>query len=139
MLNGALSVDFTNGFNPALNDSFTVLTAGTRSGAFANFFYPSNTLTMQLSNSPNSVILRVTDLLTGIPQPVLLPPQISGSDFKLLWTAVSNAIYRVEFNPNLAPSNWTALPGDVIGVSNIASKLDLLTTSNRFYRVRIVP
>lgn len=138
-LNGALSVDFTNGFSPALNDSFTVLTAGTRSGVFASFFYPSNAFTMQVSNSPNSVVVRVTDVLTGSPAPLLLAPEISGSNFKLSWTTVSNITYRVEFNADLTPSNWMALPGDVIGLSNTASKLDSLMTSNRFYRVRVLP
>jgi archaellum component FlaF (FlaF/FlaG flagellin family) len=138
-LDGAFSVDFTDGFSTALNDSFTVLTAGTRNGTFADFLYPSNTVTMQLSTTANSVIVHVTDVLTAIPQPMLLPPEILGSDFKLTWTAVSNTVYRVEFNPDLAPSNWTALPGDVIGVSNTASKLDPLTPSNRLYRVRLLP
>jgi hypothetical protein len=138
-LNGALSVDLTNGFSPALNDSFTVLTAGTRNGTFANFFYPSNAVTMQLSNTASSVIVRVTDVVTVIPQPMLLPPEISGTNFKLIWTAVSNTTYRVEFNSNLVPSNWNALPGDVIGVSNTATKLDPLTPSNRLYRVRVIP
>lgn len=57
----------------------------------------------------------------------------------LTWTARSNTTYRVEFNPNLNPSNWTAFPGDVTSVSNIANKFDPPTTSNRFYRVRVVP
>jgi hypothetical protein len=94
---------------------------------------------MQLSNSPTAVSVRVTDVLNAVPQPLLLPPEISGTDLKLTWTAVSNAIYRVEFNPNLASSNWTALPGDVPGVGNTASKFDPLTPSNRFYRVRLLP
>ena len=138
-LNGGLSVDLLPGFTPAMNNTFAVVTAGTRSGTFANFIYPSNVVTMQISNSPTSAIVRVTGVLAVIPQPMLLPPELSGTDFKLTWTAVSNAIYRVEFNPNLAPSNWNALPGDVIGVSNTASKLDPLTSSNRVYRVRVVP
>jgi hypothetical protein len=75
----------------------------------------------------------------GIPPPMLLTPEISGTDFNLTWTTVSNVTYRVEFNPNLIYSNWTALPGDVIGVSNTASKLDALTPSNRVYRVRVLP
>ncbi len=138
-LNGALSVDLTNGFSPALNDSFTVLIAGTRNGTFAGFSYPSSAVTMQLSNTTSSVIVRVTDVVTTIPRPLLLPPEISGADFKLTWTAVSNTSYRVEFNLDLAPSNWAALPGDVIGVSNTASKLDALTPSNRLYRVCVLP
>jgi hypothetical protein len=138
-LNGALSVELSNGFVPALNDSFTVLTAGTRSGTFASFNYPSNIVTMQLNNSPTSVIVRVTDVLTAIPRPLLLPPELVGPDIKLTWTAISNETYRVEFNPTLTPTNWNSLPGDVTSLSNIAVKLDALTPSNRFYRVRVIP
>jgi hypothetical protein len=137
-LNGALSVDLSNGFSPAINDSFTVLTASPRNGAFSDFLYPSNAVTMQLSNTVNSVIVRVTEIL-AVAQPVLLSPELIGSDLKLIWTSASNMTYRVEYNPNLALSNWTALPGDVIGVSNTASKLDALTPSNRLYRVRVLP
>jgi len=75
----------------------------------------------------------------NIPPPLLLPPEISGTDLKLTWTSVSNAQYRVEFNPNLASGNWTALPGDITTLSNTASKFDPLTSSNRFYRVRFLP
>jgi len=57
-LNGSLSVEFTNGFSPAANDLFTVLTAGTRNGTFANFFYPSNETVMVMSNTPSSVVVR---------------------------------------------------------------------------------
>jgi len=45
----------------------------------------------------------------------------------------------VEFNPDLDPYNWNALPGDVTAVTDVASKLDILTLSNRFYRIQIIP
>jgi len=32
-----------------------------------------------------------------------------------------------------------AIPGDILGVSNTASKQDTLTPSNRFYRVHVLP
>jgi hypothetical protein len=137
-LNGALSVDLLNGFVPATNDSFAVVTAGTRSGTFANFYYPSNDVTMQLSNTTTSVIVRVTDILS-VPRPLLLQPELVGQDIKLTWTALSNATYRVEFNGDLLSTNWIALPGDVTSLTNSASKLDVLTPSNRFYRVRVLP
>jgi hypothetical protein len=136
-LTGWLSVDLSNGFVPATNDSFTVLTAGTRNGSFANFYYPSNEVTMQLSNTPNSVIVRVTEVAP--PKPVLLQPELSGAAVRLIWTAISNTTYRLEFKPDLNASNWIALPGDVTTLSNTASKLDTLTPSNRLYRVRILP
>ena len=131
-------MDLLPGFTPATNDNFTVVT-GTRSGTFTSFTYPSNRVTMLLSNTPNSVILRVTEVLP-IPQPTLLTPELTGPDVRLIWTATSNVTYRLEFNPDLTNlTNWNALPGDVTGSSNTASKLDALTPSNRLYRVRVLP
>jgi hypothetical protein len=136
-LNGTLRVDLINGFVPAVNDLFTFLTAGTRNGTFNDFLYPSNAVTMLMSNTVNSVIVSVTAVAT--PLPILLHPEIQGNDLKLTWTAVSNVNYRLEYNPDLNPSNWITLPGDVPGTSNTASKLDPLTPSNRLYRVRVLP
>ena len=137
-LNGALSVDLINGFIPAINDSFAVLTAGTRNGTFSSFFYPSNAVTMQLSNSLNSVIVHVNDVLV-IPQPMFLPPEVSGLDIRLMWTAISNTTYRIEFKSDLNSTNWDALPGNVTSLSNVASKVDVLAPTNRFYRLRTIP
>jgi hypothetical protein len=136
-LNGTLSVNLTNGYLPVLNDAFTVLAAGSRSGAFSAFLYPSNQVTMQVSNTASSVVLRVTGATT--PAPFLLSPVLAGSNVVISWSAISNSTYRLEFNANLAPSNWSGLPGDVISTGSTASKLDLLTESNRFYRVRVLP
>jgi hypothetical protein len=136
-LNGALSLDFINGFVPTTNDSFAVLTAGTRNGTFSTFTYPSNAVTMQLSNTATSVIAFVSGLV--MPNPVLLQPELAGSDFKLCWTATSNVTYRVEFNPDLNQTNWSALAGNITATNDPTCLLDPLTTSNRFYRVRVVP
>jgi len=90
------------------------------------------------SNTAASVIVRATNIL-AVPQPLLMPPQLSGTNVLLTWTAASNISYLLEFNPDLRPSNWTPLPGDVLALSNTASKEDTLTPSNRFYRVQVVP
>jgi len=137
-LAGALNVSFVNGFQPARNDSFTLVTAGTRTGAFASFIYPSNSVTMLLSNTPTAIVVRVTDVLSG-GEPVLLTPEFLGSDIRLTWTAVSNINYRVEFNSDSTLTNWISLAGDVLSLSNKAAKLDSMTSSNRFYRVRVLP
>lgn len=136
-LNGVLSVDLTSGYVPMVNDSFTVLSAGVRNGSFANFFDSSPEVTMELSDTPNSVIVRVTDVAP--PMPLLLQPELSGADIRLIWTTVSNITYRLEFRSDLDATDWNALPGDITSLSNTASKFDTLTPSNRFYRVRIVP
>jgi hypothetical protein len=137
-LNGGLSVDLLPGFTPATNDTFTVLSAGARNNTFASFSYPSNRVTMSLSNSPNSVVLRVIHIFP-VPQPVLLTPQLVGANALLTWTATSNVTYRLEFVPDPAITNWSPIPGDVTTLTNTATKLDPLTPSNRFYRVRVLP
>jgi hypothetical protein len=136
-LNGGLSVDLANGFLPMTNDSFTVVTAGARTGSFSTFSYPSNLMTMTLSNTPSAVVLRVTGAVT--PPPMFLVPQVVGPNLLLTWSAIPNAVYRVEFSSNLNPINWIPLTGDVTTSSNTASKLDPLTSSNRYYRVRVLP
>jgi hypothetical protein len=139
-LNGTLRVNLTNNYIPTTNDSFTLVTAGTRNGAFTGFSYPSNQVTMVLSNTATSVVAQVTGVVPqSPPAPSILPPVLTSSNILLTWTAVSNLTYRVEFNPGLDPSNWLALPGDVTSQSNLASKPDLLTPTNRYYRVRLLP
>jgi hypothetical protein len=138
-LTGGLSVNLMPGFTPSNGDAFTVFSAaGPRSGTFSSFTYPSNRVTMTLSNAPTSVILLVTNVFP-VPQPVLLTPELVGTDAKLIWTATSNVTYRLEYNPALNSTNWSALAGDVTTLSNTASKLDPITSSNRFYRVRVLP
>ena len=136
-LNGAVRVEFTDGFMPAINDAFAVVTGGTRQGSFAHFLYPSNLVTMQLSNTPNSVIARIGGIV--VPELVLLPPVMTSSNLTLCWVAESNKTYRLEFNPDLSPTSWFAVPGEVITLGNKACISDALTTSNRFYRVRVLP
>jgi hypothetical protein len=136
-LNGALTVSLANGFVPVINDSFTVLTAGARSGTFANFLYPSNVVTMQLSNTANSVVVLVSS--AGVPDKVLVPPQISGTNITLCWGALPNVTYQVEVNSTLDPATWVALPGQVTSSGDIACIADVLISTNRFYRVRVLP
>ena len=137
-LNGGLSVDFLPGYTPTVNDTFSVLTAGTLNGAFVNFFHPSNAVAMQLSNTLTSVIIRAERL--SVPKPTQMMPTLLGEDFALIWTAISNTAYRVEFSPGLENlTNWTPLPGDIIAISNIATKVDALTSSNRLYRILVLP
>jgi len=130
-------VDFTNGFSPTLNDSFTVLSAGTRNNAFVNFFYPSNAVTMQLSNTANSVVVRVSGIVAH--ELVLFAPLITSSNVMVCWAAESNKSYVLEYTPDLGLTNWEAVVGDVLTSSNKSCQVDALTSSNRFYRVRVLP
>jgi hypothetical protein len=64
---------------------------------------------------------------------------LTSSNVVLCWIAESNKTYRLEFNLDSSLTNWAAVPGDVTTVSNKACQLDELTSSNRFYRVRVLP
>jgi hypothetical protein len=106
-LNGALGVELINGFIPATNNSFTVLTAGTRNGTFVNFFYPSNAVTMLLSNTANSVLVRVTDVFIA-PQPAPVPPGLIS-----WWQAEGNALDAFGTNHGVLTNGAAFAPGQV--------------------------
>jgi hypothetical protein len=72
------------------------------------------------------------------PPPAIRPLTLTGSNVLISWSAVSNATYRVQFKTDLNATNWTDLVGDVLAGSNTASKADILTRSNRFYRIQVV-
>jgi hypothetical protein len=105
-LNGVLSVNLTNNYVPTTNDSFTVLTAGTCNGTFANFVYPSNVVSMIVSNTATSVIVRASKIL-AVPQQLLVPAQLSGGDFGFSFQTTSNQSYTIQQSTNLSTTNWS--------------------------------
>jgi hypothetical protein len=138
-LNGALSVDLLPGYIPALNDSFTVLTAGTRAGAFNQFSYPSNEVSLELTDSPTSILLGVSQVIPPTEAGPTLSLQIQDGALQLCWPTSSNATYRVEFSSDLTSTNWTTLSGNMTAENNTICFKDSLGTSHRFYRLRMAP
>ena len=132
-LNGALGVSLANGFIPTTNDLFTVLTATTRNGTFGNFYYPSNDVAMQMSNTANSVIVSVSAVLT-VPRPTLRIESLSASSVRLLWPT-NELPFRLQSNTNINTTNWiTATPPPVtLGTNNLVT--NTITGSQKFYRL----
>jgi len=104
---------------------------------------PAGTRSILLLATPSAISGQgagLTEIQAFVPAtPILLSPQIIGSNLQLAWTAELNTTYRLEYTGDLNPPNWIAVPGDVTGVSATASKTDALTSTNRFYRVRVSP
>ena len=74
------------------------------------------------------------------PAPMMLSPTVvSTAEVLVTWTAVSNGNYRVQYKSVLGTTNWTDLIGDVTATGNTASKTDSRTSTNRFYRVQVLP
>ena len=74
------------------------------------------------------------------PSPVILPLARAGiTNIVITWTAVSNATYRVQYKSDLSAANWNDLLGDVTASAGTSSKTDIMTTTNRFYRVQVLP
>ena len=135
--NGALSVNLASGFLPTTNDMFTVLTAGTRNGTFANFYFPSNEVTMQISNTANSVIVNVSAVLILAP-PILYLEKISTTKIRLYWST-NYPSYHLEYNPSLITANWaaSALTPVVTGTNFVVT--NSLVSAQKYYRLSRVP
>jgi hypothetical protein len=136
-LNGKLSLTFTNGFQPATNDAFTLITAGAVSGHFASFDYPSNTVSMQLSNTPAAVIAFVTGLSTLSP-PVLHLERIAGTSGRLYW-ATNYTGYHLEYAALLRATNWAASGFKPVVTGTNFVLTNTLSGAHKFYRLSQVP
>src|SRR5262249_42721894 len=72
--------------------------------------------------------------------PLLKAVNLRGADLNLMWSAISNRTYRVQFNENLSENKWTDLAGDVSAEGATASKTDTVPGAQlRFYRVILLP
>ena len=67
-LAGTLVTTLTNDFYPPADADFTFLTAGTRSGNFATFLYPSNAVGMELAYTSTNAAINVINV-----RPVITP------------------------------------------------------------------
>jgi hypothetical protein len=93
-----------------------------------------------LTSANYAIAFNTGTLAITAPAPLLLSLTRAGTtNIAITWSAVSNGTYRVQFNPVLNTTNWTDLAGDVIATGSTASKTDTMTTTNRFYRVRVLP
>jgi hypothetical protein len=117
VLGGALTFDRASGEDIG---SYLVTPSGLTSDNYAITFNPG-TLT----------------ITTPVPQ--IFPLTFAGQSVVISWNAVSNGVYRVQYNPTLSTTNWTNLAGDVTATNSIASKTDVRTSTNRFYRVQALP
>ena len=62
-----------------------------------------------------------------------------GTDATLVWSAVNNRTYRVQYKADLNDPSWTDVPGDVTASGATASKTDTgAADAQRFYRVHVV-
>jgi hypothetical protein len=109
------------------------------------------------ANTTNSVTVMVTDdnpdavnsqqlndsksfTVFVLPPPTFSSAVVSNDLLTLSWSAISGQTYRVQYNTNLLDTNWTDLPPDVTATDTTATWSDsILSDTQRFYRVRVVP
>jgi MBG domain (YGX type) len=126
---------FVNGETPAVLGGTLAFTRAPGQNIGSYLITPSG------QTSGNYVITFNTGTLTiTAPAPLMFPLALLGkTNVVISWSAVSNGTYRVQYQPVLNATNWTDLIGDVTATGSTASKTDSLTTTNRFYRVRVQP
>jgi len=104
------------------------------------------------ASTTNSITVRVTDdgtpslsdtqsfSVTVIGRPAIEHILLSNNVPTLDWTAIPGQGYRLQYTLQLENPTWLNVIGDVIATNSSASKTDPEPTStNRFYRVRVLP
>lgn len=78
-------------------------------------------------------------LVTVVPALEVQASVVSNSAIALSWTSIPGATYRVQYTESLSDGGWTDLSPDVVAGDSTASFEDAVGTTNRFYRVLLVP
>jgi hypothetical protein len=86
-------------------------------------------------------IALVQNVTPVVPAPVIQSIIGAGTpNVVITWSALSNHIYRVQYETTLGGSNWTSFSPDVIATGSTASFTDLPGGSSpRFYRIVLLP
>ncbi|HVV02475.1 MAG TPA: hypothetical protein VHH88_13995, partial [Verrucomicrobiae bacterium] len=131
---GALHVNFVNGFVPSPGDIYTIAasTNGARVGAFS---------ALQGLHAPNGLVLvpvygPTNVSLVAASEPAMTGVSHAGSTASFEFQSTAGLTNVVEYTTNLNPPSWitlTTIPGD----GSLKTVLDpSATNATRFYRVR---
>ncbi|HEX4262948.1 MAG TPA: LamG-like jellyroll fold domain-containing protein [Verrucomicrobiae bacterium] len=110
-LNGTLSVNVTNNYTPTTNDVFAPLVATACTGSFARFLYPSNQVTMVLSNTVTAELVYVLSVSPQPPVPLPTPAGIIS-----WWRAENDALDAIGANHGVL-TNGVAFASGKVGQS----------------------
>ena len=82
----------------------------------------------------------IVTVLAPEPPPVIKSIHVSAGVASVMWSSVSNRIYRLEYNEDLGTTNWIAVPPDVLATEMTTTATNALGASpQRFYRIRVMP
>ena len=127
-------VGFLNGETAAVLGGTLAFNRAPGEGVGSHLITPSG-----LTSGNYTITFNPGTLTITAPSPLLLPLTLAGTNVVISWNAVSNGIYRVQYQSALNTANWTNLAGDITATNSIAFKTDLRTSTNRFYRVQVLP
>jgi hypothetical protein len=71
-------------------------------------------------------------------RPVSLTISHGPTNLTFSWSTLVGQVYQLEYNDDLATSNWIPCGAPVDGTGNIAVFTENITTSNRFFRLKLI-
>ena len=110
----------------------------TQAATTATFSLPG-TYTLMLS-ADDSVHAVAYDAVT-IDIVLAAEGSISGNDFVVQFPTLAGRTYQVEESPDLSPTSWTTVAGNIAGNGGLIQILvaGALSRTQRFYRVKVLP
>ena len=135
-LAGSLAARLLNGYVPATNLSFQVMSYGVVAGTFTDYSGLSvgSGRAFAPSYSPSALTLW-TYATNSTSSPVLSGSRHDANGFGFVFTSDAGATYTVQYTTNLAKTSWTTLVVTNVPVSQALIVDPKPTNASRFYRV----
>ena len=115
-LNGTASVNWLNGFVPAVGNSFALLDYGSQSGTFANITFPTGTLGQGIYG-PTVFSVMITNITAPTNLPVFLFIKLVNTNTAVISWPSSATNYTLQTSTNLSSGSWSNITGGITTVS----------------------
>lgn len=131
---GTLNISYATGFQPALGQQFTLLSAAGISGSFTSIIYPAvgpNGLGLVTTTTTTSIVATVSNFVPNLNMPKIA----TGDSFQFDVTGITGSQYAIQTSTNLL--NWSPILTNVAPftfTTNITSM-----DGQRFYRAVYLP
>ncbi|HEV2329274.1 MAG TPA: protease pro-enzyme activation domain-containing protein [Verrucomicrobiae bacterium] len=98
----------------------------------------NDTIQFGAENDPNFFGLDDVSVI-GFPAPAFKAAAKTVSTINLSWNTATGLVYQVQYKTNLLQANWSNLTMPITATSNTLTVADSIISSQRFYRLSILP
>ena len=92
---------------------------------------------LQFGGQDDPAYLGLDDVTVQPIPSILFQPKRTNNAFQFSWNTLTGLVYQVQYKTNLLQTNWINLSGSLPTTNTLMTTSDVITNSQRFYRIQL--